>query len=606
MRYRLRAGEWSAVDRAAFIAAVASVGPTFERSRLPRSTRDQAVAVGVVSAVNYGVVSTGQAALRAVTRMALRAAGRSASPHADYVANLGGAALGLTLSRLARRSARPAVAEAVGRRIAGRCAVGLVAIAAGDAGRRAPETFPQWARPSSRSAAAAIGAIIAARSVADRRRGGDVVVAAPTARALLTGAVVSAGLIGLGKTEQAVARGIALMVARALPGGPVSANVAGVIGRACVLGVTASSVRAHLHRSALSSQTESASIESTLAEPPSSPTVSGGPRSVIGYDELGREGSRFVQAARTVEEISQVVGASRATPVRVYVGLRSADTPDQRVQLAMRDLETLGAFDRSVVCLAVPAGTGFVNTVAISALEYLTGGDCATVALQYSLRRSYYSLNRVGLSVRQNRQLLAAVANRVAALPTNRRPQLILYGESLGALAAQRTLEGDGVAALDAAGIQLALFAGTPSSSPWARHWRSRRSTGIGADAVVEVGSYDEWMALEPARQNGVRAVLLSHHDDPVTVFDRWLLIRPPQADRIMGVQGERPARFRPLTTFTLTALDLKNAMSGENSAFTTIGHDYRGDVALFVSAAYRLPCEAGTLDRIQVSLRER
>jgi uncharacterized membrane protein len=308
----------------------------------------------------------------------------------------------------------------------------------------------------------------------------------------------------------------------------------------------------------------------------------------------------------TPEEIRRVVGASSAAPVRVYVGLKSAETPDRRVQLAMRDLETLGAFDRSILCLAVPAGTGFVNTVAISALEYLTGGDCATVALQYSLRRSYYSLNRVGLSVRQNRELLAAIANRVAALPTAGRPQLILYGESLGALAAQRTLEGDGTTGLDAAGIQLALFAGTPSSSRWARRWRSGRSTNNGADTVVEVGSYDEWAALEPERRDVVRAVLLSHHDDPVTVFDRWLLIRPPQADRIISEQQARPARFRPVTTFTLTALDLKNAMSGDNSAFTTIGHDYRGDLARFVSAAYRLPCDERMVDRIEAALRER
>lgn len=607
VRRRFSSEQWSTVDRAAFIAAVASIGPTFAPSRLPRSTRDQAVAVGVVSAVNYGVASTGQAALRAMTRILL-AAGRSRNGgvRAEYVANLGGVAVGLVVSALAGRSSRPAVAEAMGRRVAARCAVGLLAAAAGDAGRRSPEALPDWARPSSRTAAAAVGAIIAARSMVGRRNAGEAPVAATTARALLTGATVSVGLIGIGKAEQTMARGIATTVARGLPQGPVGAGVAGVIGRACVLAVTASSVRAHLHRSALNSQTESVRIEPTWTQPPAQPTVSGGPTSVTAYDTLGREGSRFVHAVTTSEEISRVVGASRATPVRVYVGLKSADTPDRRVQLAMHDLESLGAFDRSIVCLAVPAGTGYVNTVAIGALEYLTGGDCATVALQYSLRRSYYSLNRVGLSVQQNRQLLAAIANRVAALPKARRPQLILYGESLGALAAQRTLEGDGSTALDPAGIQLALFAGTPSNSSWARHWRSRQSTTDGADAVVEVGSYDEWTALEPARRGAVRAVLLSHHDDPVTVFDRWLLIRPPQADRIIGRQQAPPARFRPLTTFTLTALDLKNAMTGDHSAFTTIGHDYRGDLTRFVSAAYRLPCDERTLDRIEVALRQR
>lgn len=599
--------EWSAVDRAGFIAAVASVGPTFAPSRLPRTTRDQAVAVGVVSAVNYGVVSTGQAALLLVTRSVLRSAGRDAGSRSAYAANLGGAAIGMAVSGLAGLSSRPAVAEAVGRRIAARCAVGLVAVAAADAGRRSRETLPAWACPSSRLAAAAIGAIGAACSVAGRREAtDDSRVGATTSWALVTGAAVSAALIGMGKAQQALARAIATNVLRLLPSGPVGADVAGVIGRICVLAATASAARAHLHRSALRSQEESARVEPRFARPPAQRTVSGGPLSVTAYDTLGREGSRFVHAVRTPEEITRVVGASRAAPVRVYVGLKSAQTPDQRVRLAMSELETLGAFDRSVLCLAVPAGTGFVNSVAIGALEYLTGGDCATVALQYSLRRSYYSLNRVGLGARQNRQLLAAVRDRLAGLPAGHRPQLVLYGESLGALAAQQTLDGDGVSGLDAAGIRFALFAGTPSRSAWARRWRSGQLAGDDADAVVEVASHDEWTALDCGRRDTVRAVLLSHHDDPVTVFDRWLLIRPAQLDRMIERQQARPARFRPLTTFTLTALDLKNAMTGEDGAFTTIGHDYRGDLARFIAAAYRLPCAGDVLDRIEAALRER
>ena len=59
---------WSASERAGFIAAIASAGPTFQPGLLPRRPLDQTLATGVVSALNYTLVTTTQAGVRAVLR----------------------------------------------------------------------------------------------------------------------------------------------------------------------------------------------------------------------------------------------------------------------------------------------------------------------------------------------------------------------------------------------------------------------------------------------------------------------------------------------------------------------------------------------------------
>src|SRR5262249_58732853 len=111
-------------------------------------------------------------------------------------------------------------------------------------------------------------------------------------------------------------------------------------------------------------------------------------------------------------------------PVRVFAGLASAESMDVRVDLVMEDLARLGAFERSVLCVASPTGSGYVNYVAVETLEYLTRGDCATVALQYSLRPSFLSLDRVAMGRAQNRALLHALEWRPAGPAGGRRPRV--------------------------------------------------------------------------------------------------------------------------------------------------------------------------------------
>ena len=55
--------------------------------------------------------------------------------------------------------------------------------------------------------------------------------------------------------------------------------------------------------------------------------------------------------------------------IRVYVGLESAETDVERVELALRELDRTHAFDREWLLIDLPTGTGYVNYAAVSVLE---------------------------------------------------------------------------------------------------------------------------------------------------------------------------------------------------------------------------------------------
>ena len=64
----------------------------------------------------------------------------------------------------------------------------------------------------------------------------------------------------------------------------------------------------------------------------------------------------------------------RASPIQVFVGLDSAPTPAERVDLALAEMDRTDAWSRSVLLLISPTGTGYVNYVATACVQYLTRG----------------------------------------------------------------------------------------------------------------------------------------------------------------------------------------------------------------------------------------
>src|SRR5690606_20025355 len=108
---------------------------------------------------------------------------------------------------------------------------------------------------------------------------------------------------------------------------------------------------------------------------PNSALRSGSPASLLRWEELGRAGREFVAAGPSARDISAVSGQDALEPIRVYVGLRSAETSEQRATLALEELKRTGAFDRSLLVVVTPTGSGWVDPGAIDSVEYLQHGD---------------------------------------------------------------------------------------------------------------------------------------------------------------------------------------------------------------------------------------
>ena len=201
--------------------------------------------------------------------------------------------------------------------------------------------------------------------------------------------------------------------------------------------------------------------DGVLGEPPTSPFVSGCHGSAVSWAPLTRDARRHLASATPVQRIASVMDEPAIEPIRLYVGLTSAGTVAERASLALAELERTGALDRGLLVLCSPTGSGLVNYVAVSAWEYLTRGDCASLTLQYSLRPSVLSLDRVDEGRELNQALMAAL----------RSPRVVLFGESLGAFTSQDTFLHTGTRGLRVHFVDRATGRGR-RSAPGAREYR--------------------------------------------------------------------------------------------------------------------------------------
>jgi uncharacterized membrane protein len=629
------------VERTAALASATMVGTSFGPGLLPRPGLDQAVATGIIAVTNHGIVMTTQSACAALARRLVRDDGTRSGQVRGYAAqaavSAGVAVAGAAAERLlAPRPGEPARRAAL--RTAGRRTSRVNLAGAALAGVAAADAAVGGRRPGLRLLAAGGGLLAGTAlagwqiyryhtreeadpdrlgpatdpltgAVADGEDAAKPLPLPPVTRSLLLGAAVSAGMHGMAVTEGVFARGLAAGIRRVAPG---AAPVAGVVGHATALGLTVAGLGSAMEYLNRRAEAGGSAIDAAYASAPDVATVSGGPASAVAWPSLSREGVRFVNLALTRQEIADVTGtpieAVRA-PVRAFAGLASGPTVDGRVDLVMEDLDRLGAFERSVLCVASPTGSGYVNYVATETLEYLTRGDCATVALQYSLRPSFLSLDRVAMGREQNRALMHALEWRLQGMPQGRRPRLVGFGESLGAHTMQDAFLHEGTSGLHRVGMDRALFLGTPAGSGWARQWRLDPAKADPDGEVTEVASYAEWLALPPDDRARRRYVLLSHHEDPITHFEPALIVQEPgwlgpAASRPPGIS--RLACWYPLTTFVLTLVDVKNAMSVTPGRFAARGHDYRADLARMISEVYGLPVTDGELLAIERALRRR
>src|SRR5215216_1223869 len=112
-------------------------------------------------------------------------------------------------------------------------------------------------------------------------------------------------------------------------------------------------------------------------EQPTSALRSGGPESLVSWESLGRQGRTITGTGPTAEAIAAFTGTPATEPVRAYAGTVSAEDVEERAELAVKDLERAGGFDRANLLVATTTGSGWLDSGAINSFEYLTGGDSA-------------------------------------------------------------------------------------------------------------------------------------------------------------------------------------------------------------------------------------
>ena len=319
--------------------------------------------------------------------------------------------------------------------------------------------------------------------------------------------------------------------------------------------------------------------EISYAESPDSTAVSGSQFSIAPYETLGLQGRRLVSEYTRTEDLEEVMGESaRAEPVRVYIGLGTADTEDERIEMAIQELRRTGGFDRSTLIAASPAGTGYVNYIAVEAAELMSRGDVATVAVQYGEVPSMLSIMKVGDAARVYAKLLRRLREEIAT--TGKDVRIAAYGESLGAITCQMGVR-EASQGADESIIDLALWVGTPQGS--------KLFTELTESGVPVFDHFDDVRAHRASGHDDPDVFFLNHDNDPVTKFNPKIAVEMPDWLETPGEgrNTEPNQRWMPGVTFWQTLIDTKNAATVIPGEFKSTGHDYRADLAEFIRAAY-------------------
>ncbi|MET4196161.1 alpha/beta-hydrolase family protein [Bradyrhizobium sp. LA6.12] len=369
-------------------------------------------------------------------------------------------------------------------------------------------------------------------------------------------------LLALGRLFALVARFLAARTRRLVP--RKVANVIGVLVAALLFWSIASNV---LIRTAFNALDSSFRELDVLFEPerpqPTAADRTGSPASLVKWTELGRMGRRFIASSPTAAEISAVTERPAQNPVRVYVGLGSRDTAQARARLALEELKRQHGFDRKILIVITPTGTGWIDPAAMDTVEYLHHGDVASVAMQYSYLNSPLSLLfQPEYGAEASRALFAEIYGYWTTLPKDKRPMLYLHGLSLGAMNSEKSAElfetiGDPISG--------ALWSGAPFES---RIWRSvTANRNPGSPAWLP--EFRDGRLVRFMNQNGptvpadrswgpMRVVYLQYASDAITFFAYRDAYRAPDwmnAPRGPDVSPE--LRWYPIVTMLQLALDM-------------------------------------------------
>ncbi len=310
---------------------------------------------------------------------------------------------------------------------------------------------------------------------------------------------------------------------------------------------------------------------------PTDQRKTGAPGSLLDWEDLGRQGRAMVAAGPSRVLIERVTGVPAREPLRVYVGLNSADDPQTRAELVLAELQRIDAFSRGTLVIATPTGTGWVDPAGQAALEYLLHGDVATVSVQYSYVASWLALLfDMEYGVETARAVFAEVYGYWQELDPGDRPALYLNGLSLGSLNSDLSHDLHQVVGDPFDG---ALWVGPPFGSPtWGEVTRNRNPgtpfwlPSYRDGSAVRFRNQTGLQSEARAEWGGFRILYLQHASDAVTFFDpqaAWR--RPAWMEPPRGPDVSEQFRWLPVVTFLQLGIDIMTAVKPPDG----FGHSY-------------------------------
>lgn len=249
----------------------------------------------------------------------------------------------------------------------------------------------------------------------------------------------------------------------------------------------------------------------------------------------------------------------------------------------MAELLRLGAFEREVLIVAMPTGTGWLDPGSFDVVEYMHGGDIATVAVQYSYLQSPMALlleTQAGLE--QARALTSTIHRYWRELPRESRPRLYVHGLSLGAWA---SMHGTDFFALLDNPIDGALWAGPPfPSARWNEAVAARDPDSpyvaprVGDGRLIRFASHTQ-DAGGPHSWGDIRLVFLQYSSDPIVFYEPASFWRAPAWMREPAAPDVSPdLQFTPIVTQFQLVVDMILATSApEGHGHAYYAHDYIG-----------------------------
>jgi uncharacterized membrane protein len=410
-------------------------------------------------------------------------------------------------------------------------------------------------------------------------------------RAVGVAVLIGAALIGAARLVKDVIKGVARLMIRRWH---INDEVALFIGTAIVVVLAITVVNGVLLRGLLAGasavfQPQNTTTRSGVEQPKNSER-SGSPDSFAGWDTLGFQGRNFTGTGPGAGDLTELNGRPATEPIRIYAGLQTAPTTEARVAVLLSELQRTHAFERTLLVIMPTTGTGWVDPIAARAIESMYNGDTALVGMQYSYLPSWISLlaDRQK-SVEAGRAMIAAIHERWLQQPEGRRPELVLYGESLGSMAGQGAFGYlHDVEDMDFSSV---LWVGPPNESRLWRDLTVRRDPGTPEVQprydngrivrFAQASSSGEIASVAAPPWDHTRVLYLQHASDPVVWWSPELFVREPDwLKEPPGLDRSPSMRWYPIVTFFQVTADMAGNVTDSTGAPPGHGHKY-GDTQL-------------------------